>query len=94
MSNAILQVRVDSAMKDNADAVFAAMGLRTTDAIRMFLQQTINDEALPFRPRARKLNKSTLQSFKEVEDGDYTDSTLEGFKQTLEFDDENNTTSK
>ena len=86
MSNATIQIRIDSEIKEHAEAVFAAMGLKTSEAIRMFLQQTINDEALPFHPHAKKPNKATLQAFKGAETGDYSDSSLEDFKKSLETD--------
>jgi inositol oxygenase len=39
--------------------------LQTSEAIRMFLQQTINDQALPFQPRINKSpNNNTIKSTK------------------------------
>ena len=83
MSSVTIQVRIDSKLKKHAEAVFIAMGLKTSEAIRMFLQQSINDEALPFQPHIKKPNNATLKSFKEVESGNYTDSTLKNFKKSL-----------
>ena len=84
MSDVLIQVRVDSTLKKHAENVLMAMGLKTSEAIRIFLQQTINDQALPFQPSAHKVpNKTTLQAFKEVKNGDYVDSTLANFKKSL-----------
>lgn len=84
MTDVLVQVRVDAKLKKNADAVLLAMGLRVPEAIRMFLQQTINDQALPFQPTAGKsLNLATIAAFEEVTQGKYTDSTLTNFKKTL-----------
>ena len=84
MTDILIQVRVDSKLKKNADAVLLAMGLRVPEAIRMFLQQTINDQALPFQPTAGKSpNLATIAAFDEVKKGKYTDSTLTNFKKTL-----------
>lgn len=83
MSDATIQVRLDSKMKENAEEVFAAMGLKISEAIRMFLQQTITDEALPFQPSVNKLNKATIQAFKEVKSGKFSDSNLKDFKKSL-----------
>ena len=83
MSDATIQVRIDSAVKEQVESIFSQMGLRTSEAIRMFLQQTINDEALPFHPHIKRPNKETLQAFKEVEEGNYADSSLDDFKNSL-----------
>jgi DNA-damage-inducible protein J len=84
MTDSLIQVRVDSKLKKHAEDVLLAMGLKTSEAIRMFLQQTINDQALPFQPTAHKTpNKATLQAFDEVKLGKYSDSTLADFKKSL-----------
>ncbi len=84
MSDVLIQVRVDSALKNQAEKVLVAMGLKTSEAIRMFLQQTVNDHALPFQPSAHKVpNKKTLKAFKEAEEGKSTTVTLEEFKKLL-----------
>jgi DNA-damage-inducible protein J len=84
MSDTLIQVRVDSKLKKHAEDVLLAMGLKTSEAIRIFLQQTINDQAFPFQPNAHKSpNKITLKAFKEVKDGKYTDSNLADFKKSL-----------
>ncbi len=84
MSNTLIQVRVDSELKKHAEYVLLSMGLKTSEAIRMFLQQTINDQAFPFQPSANKSpNQNTLKAFKEVKDGKYNDSNLADFKKSL-----------
>ncbi len=84
MSDTIIQVRVDSNLKKHAEDVLLAMGLKTPEAIRMFLQQTINDQALPFQPSAHKMpNKTTLEAFNEVKNGKYSDLSLTDFKKSL-----------
>lgn len=84
MTDSLIQVRVDSKLKKNAEHVFLSMGLKTPEAIRVFLQQTVNDSALPFHPRANKVpNKSTLKAFDEVDQGKYTNMTLAEFKKSL-----------
>lgn len=80
MSDATIQVRINSNLKEQVEDIFSRMGLKTSEAIRMFLQQTINDEALPFHPHIKKPNKRTLQAFNEAVENNYTDSTLENFK--------------
>ena len=50
MTDTIIQVRVSSLLKERAENILSAMGLKTSEAIRMFLQQTVNDKKLPFQP--------------------------------------------
>lgn len=65
MSNTTIQARISQELKDEAEAIFAAIGLKTSDAIRMFLTQSVNDNGLPFRPHARIPNKKTIQAMEE-----------------------------
>ena len=69
MSNVTVQARVSPALKEQADAVFAALGLSTADAIRLFLQQTVNTGGLPFQPIAKRPNAETLEAMTELANG-------------------------
>jgi DNA-damage-inducible protein J len=60
-----LQTRITEEVKAKADALFAQMGLSTTDAVRMFLMQSINYGGLPFTPSARVPNAETLEALNE-----------------------------
>ena len=46
----IIQTRIDSSVRKNAENILHSMGLSLNDGIRMFLHQLINDRAMPFRP--------------------------------------------
>jgi DNA-damage-inducible protein J len=70
MSNVTVQARVSVELKEEAEAVFAAIGLTTAEAIRIFMQQTVNSGGLPFQPTAKTPNIETLQAIAELEDGD------------------------
>ena len=60
-----LQTRISEDVKKQADALFAQMGISTTDAVRMFLMQSINQGRLPFTPSAKTPNKETLEALNE-----------------------------
>ncbi len=60
-----LQTRISEDLKVQADALFKGMGLTTTDAVRMFLTQCINQGGLPFQPTAKKPNRQTLEALNE-----------------------------
>lgn len=45
---ATFQMRINPQVKDKAEQIFAKCGLTLTDAINVFLQQSMNAEGLPF----------------------------------------------
>lgn len=47
-----IQVRVDDALKKDAQAVAHAMGIDVATAVRMFLTQMVKVKGLPFQPVA------------------------------------------
>lgn len=47
-ANALIQTRIDPAVKDRAAAVLAKMGITVSDAVRILLTRTANEGALPF----------------------------------------------
>lgn len=57
---ATLQTRIDDELKAKADALFQDMGLSTTDAVRLFLTQSVNLGRLPFLPVGKYPNADTL----------------------------------
>lgn len=46
-SNALVQTRIDAAVKERATAVLENMGLTVSDAVRILLTRTANEGALP-----------------------------------------------
>ncbi len=70
MANATVQSRVNPELKERAEALFTAMGMSTAEAIRIFLQQSVNEGGLPFRPSIGKHpNLETLAAMAELEQG-------------------------
>jgi len=47
---AVLQVRIDDKLRDEAKEVVDALGMDLTTAVRMFLKQMVMQNGLPFRP--------------------------------------------
>ncbi len=68
--NATVQSRVAKELKEDAERVFKAMGLKTSDAIRLFLQQSVNVGGLPFRPTAMQPNAETMAAMRETQRGE------------------------
>ena len=48
MKEAVVRARIDSSLKADAEKVFVALGINTTEAIRMFLSQVRLRKGLPF----------------------------------------------
>lgn len=64
---ATIQTRVDSDLKEQADALFASIGLDTTSAIRLFLTQAVIQKKIPFESVApEEFNQDTINAMKEA----------------------------
>ncbi len=66
-ANALVQARVDGAVKAEATAVLAAMGLTVSDAVRLLLTRVARERALPFDPLIP--NAETIQAMKDARAG-------------------------
>ena len=66
---ATLQVRVDDAMKSEADPLLSSLGLDTSTAIRIFLKSAIENAGLPFSVRHRSMPLSLRQAIQDSRTG-------------------------
>ena len=48
--NSLIQARVDSKVKDDAENIMNQLGISLNEAIRMFLMQVIIHKGIPFKP--------------------------------------------
>ena len=83
-ANAVkLQVRMDRSLKEEAEEVFAEMGLDTTTAVRIFFTKVARTRSIPFRLNAEReftpeQEARILEAWEESKDpanlsGPYTD---------------------
>ncbi len=63
-ANQLVQARIDGAVKEEAAAVLAAMGLTVSDAVRLLLTKIAQEKALPFEPLIP--NPITIEAMKEA----------------------------
>lgn len=63
---ATIQVRVDDKLKEQADALFADIGLDTSTAIRAFLKQSLLHQGLPFALVRDTPNAETRAAIEEM----------------------------
>lgn len=66
-ANALIQARIDGAIKEEASAVLAAMGLTVSDAVRLLMTRIAKEHALPFEPLIP--NAKTIRAMKEARKG-------------------------
>jgi len=66
-ANQLVQARIDGAIKAEATAVLAAMGLTVSDAVRMLLTRIAHEHALPFDPLVP--NETTIAAMKDSRAG-------------------------
>lgn len=78
-----IQVRIDPETKAAAEAIFARLGLKPSEAVRMFYHQVELNQGIPFEVRLP--NTETLQAIRDIdEDNDLVrHDSLEDFRQSL-----------
>ncbi len=69
MANTTIQSRIKVELKEQAEAIFEAMGLTVSEGIRLFLQQVVNVGGLPFTPTAKRPNAETQAAMDELATG-------------------------
>ena len=74
MSTATINVRIPAAEKSKAEAILSALGLTTSEAIRMFFRQIVYTGGLPFE---LKLPPETLEAMRDAEEGRVEPLTME-----------------
>ena len=81
-ANHLVQTRIDGAIKAEAAAVLAAMGLTVSDAVRLLLTRIAREHALPFDPLIP--NATTIAAMKEARAGKLETVTLSDLQAVLD----------
>ena len=85
-ANQLVQTRIDGAIKEEATAVLAAMGLTVSDAVRLLLTKVAHDHVLPFDPLIP--NDTTIAAMKEARAGNLPSAnSIADLKAALDADD-------
>ena len=85
-ANELVQTRIDGAIKAEAAAVLAAMGLTVSDAVRLMLTRVAREHALPFDPLIP--NATTIEAIKQARAGNLPRvNSIEELKSALNADD-------
>lgn len=69
MSASVVQIRMDSELRDSATKTFDALGLDLPTAIRIFLKKSVAVQGLPFEVRAEIPNEETRRAMENAERG-------------------------
>lgn len=85
-ANHLVQARVDRAVKEEAAAVLAAMGLTVSGAVRLLLTKVAHEKTLPFAPLVP--NEETIEAMREARRGNLPQfSSVEDLLDDLHADD-------
>lgn len=84
-TNAVVRARIDEDIKEEAASVLQAMGLSTSDAIRLMLTRVAREKALPFEPLVP--NEKTIKAMKQARRGKLEIVTLDDLQAAIDADD-------
>ena len=85
-ANQLVQARIDGAVKAEASAVLAAIGLTVSDAVRLMLTRVAREHALPFDPLIP--NPTTVAAMMEARAGNLPSvNSIEDLMAELDADD-------
>ena len=65
--SASMYIRIDPKVKANVEAIYSRYGMSITDAINVFLYQSMSVDGLPFDLRSPTPNPETIAAIKEGE---------------------------
>lgn len=68
MATTNINVRVDSELKQEAEALFNELGLNMSSAINMFLRSAIAHDGIPFEIKRQSSNPETKAALDEYEE--------------------------
>lgn len=60
VNNNTVQAQVPTELKAQAEVVFESIGVKTSDTISLFLQQSVNLSAFPFQLKSKVPNTDRL----------------------------------
>ncbi|MDR2503985.1 MAG: type II toxin-antitoxin system RelB/DinJ family antitoxin [Deltaproteobacteria bacterium] len=63
-----LNIRIDPETKTGAEQLFANFGITVTDAVNIFLRQSLMVGGLPFEMRQPRFNRETEAAMREARD--------------------------
>ncbi|MEE3380975.1 MAG: type II toxin-antitoxin system RelB/DinJ family antitoxin [Succiniclasticum sp.] len=68
MANVSTNIKVDAALKKEAQELFSALGMDMTTAVNIFLRQAVREQGIPFHVTRIVPNQDTLDALAEVKE--------------------------
>ena len=68
MASTNINIRIDSELKENAEALFSDLGLSMTAAITVFFKICVNSNGIPFELRRNNPDKEAVSSTEVCEE--------------------------
>ena len=62
----VLQIRIDDDLKNQANAIYSALGIDLSTAIRMFLKKSVQEGGIPFDTKVDKVTLNAIQSINSM----------------------------
>ncbi|MFI3124456.1 type II toxin-antitoxin system RelB/DinJ family antitoxin [Streptococcus suis] len=66
MATSPTQIRIETTVKEDANTLFARLGLDMSSAVNIFLRQCVLRGGLPFSVELPKYNQETLEAMEEA----------------------------
>ena len=67
MTTTNINIRMDSDLKAQADALFGELGMNLSTAFNIFVRQSIRDGGIPFEITLNQTSKDTIAAMLEAE---------------------------
>lgn len=67
MATTNISIRMDAALKKEADQLFSEMGMNISTAFNIFVRQAIRERAIPFQIQLGNPNRETITAMLEAE---------------------------
>ncbi len=67
MSAVSTNIKIDSQLKQESQALFESLGLNLSTAVNIFLRQAVREQAIPFRVTASTPNAETIEAIQKVQ---------------------------
>lgn len=67
--SAVLNIRIDPSTKQDAERLFSSFGLTVTDAVNVFLNQSLMEGGFPFEIKWPRYNAETEQAISDARKG-------------------------
>ena len=75
-------MRVEKELKEEAEALFADMGLSLNAACRMFLKRAVMEQRIPFE--VRRIDRKTLKALADAEQGKNVSGSFDNVDELME----------